>query len=92
MKLGRILLIILFKKPKKIKYGDPYDPSNDLGSLIDSDSAKIIKSRVDDALNKGAKLLYGNIVDGALYSPTIIDHVKHDGHWSLKKLLVQLHQ
>ena len=66
------------QKTKKIKFGDPYDPSNDLGSLIDSDSAEIIKSRVDDALNKGAKLLYGNIVDGALYSPTIIDHVKHD--------------
>ena len=66
------------EKTKKINYGNPYDPKNDLGSLIDADSAKLIKHRVDDAISKGAKLLFGNIVDGALYSPTILDHVKFD--------------
>ena len=68
-----ILLIILFKNQKKLNLVIHMTLAMILGSLIDSDSAKIIKSRVDDALNKGAKLLYGNIVDGALYSPTIID-------------------
>ena len=66
------------EKTKKLKYGNPYDISNDLGSLIDSDSAELIKLRVDDAIKKGAILKYGNIVEGALYSPTIIDNVKHN--------------
>ncbi|MDO8509351.1 MAG: aldehyde dehydrogenase family protein [Nanoarchaeota archaeon] len=60
---------------RKIKYGDPLDPENDMGTLIDQDSAIQIQKRVEDSLKKGARLLYGNIRDRALYSPTILDHV-----------------
>ncbi len=60
---------------RKIKYGDPLDPENVMGTLIDQDSATQIQKRVEDSLKKGARLLYGNIRDRALYSPTILDHV-----------------
>ena len=33
------------------------------------------ESRVADAVARGAKLLAGNVRQGALYSPTLIDHV-----------------
>lgn len=66
------------KKAMKLTYGNPFDKKNELGTLIDENSAKNIFNRVNNALNNGAKLVYGNQVDGALYSPTIIDHVKPD--------------
>jgi len=31
---------------------------------------------VNEAVAQGAQLLYGNIRDGALYSPTLLDHVE----------------
>jgi len=58
-----------------IKYGDPSSSETDMGTLITEEQAKLIESRVNDAVSHGAKIAYGNIRDGALYSPTIIDHV-----------------
>ena len=48
-------------KVKKMKYGDPFDKNSDLGTLIDKESADNILKKVNDAVNSGAKLLYGNI-------------------------------
>ena len=65
----------LLSAVEKIKYGDPFNIDNDMGTLIDEDAAKKIKNRVDIAISEGAKLIYGNKRVGALYSPTIIDNV-----------------
>ena len=56
-------------------YGDPADPAIDMGTLIDVASAINCETRVNDAVAQGAKLLAGNVRKGALYSPTVIDHV-----------------
>jgi putative phosphonoacetaldehyde dehydrogenase len=56
-------------------YGDPADPAIDMGTLIDVASAINCETRVNDAVAQGAKLLAGNVRRGALYSPTVIDHV-----------------
>ena len=60
-----------------IKYGDPYDPDNDMGTVINEEAAIEIEGRVDDALSKGALLLTGHKRDGALYAPTVLDHVEN---------------
>lgn len=60
---------------EKIRYGDPFDPSTDMGTVINEDAAKLIESRVNMAIKDGAKLLYGNKREGALYSPTLLDDV-----------------
>ena len=60
---------------KKIKFGNPYDPAITMGTVIDESAAKIVQQRVNNALNIGANLLYGNIRNGALYSPTVLDRV-----------------
>ncbi len=66
-------------KASKIKYGDPMDLNMDLGTVIDEEAAILFENRVNDAVdNHGAKLLYGNIRDGALYSPTVLDNVAWD--------------
>src|ERR1700686_2997463 len=68
-------VLLLVQKTKAIKYGDPMDPAVDMGTVIDEAAAKSFEERVADALGRGAKLLHGNLRTGALYSPTVLDHV-----------------
>lgn len=69
---------MLLAKTQAIKYGDPLDPNTDMGTVIDEDAARQFEARVDEAVERGAKLLYGNIRRGALYSPTLLDRVLPD--------------
>jgi aldehyde dehydrogenase (NAD+) len=69
---------LLLAKTKAIKYGDPANPDTDMGTVIDEASAIYCEEAVNDAVKAGAKLLYGNIRKGALYSPTVVDHVPYD--------------
>lgn len=57
-------------------YGDPMDRNVDMGTLIDEAAARNCATRVADALAQGARLLVGNVRDGALYAPTVIDQVQ----------------
>jgi len=61
-----------------VKYGDPMDPETDMGTVIDEAAAKSFESKVNDAVARGAKLLCGNVRRGAIYSPTVLDHVTPD--------------
>jgi len=66
------------EKAKAIRYGDPADPETDMGTVIDEVAAELFEARVDDAVSCGATLLYGNTRQGAVYSPTVVDHVPFD--------------
>jgi len=67
---------LLVEKTKKITYGDPMDPATDMGTVIDAEAAEVMERRVNDAVGQGARLLWGNQRKGALYSPTVVDHVR----------------
>jgi aldehyde dehydrogenase (NAD+) len=67
---------LLVEKTRAVKYGDPLDPATDMGTVIDEAAATLFESRVNEAIAEGAKLLVGNVRRGALYSPTVIDHVR----------------
>ena len=67
---------LLVEKTKAVKYGDPFDAATDMGTVIDEAAAKRFEAIVNDAIAGGAKLLAGNIRRGALYSPTVLDHVR----------------
>ncbi len=69
---------LVTEKAARLKYGDPMDPDTDIGTVINEKSAILFQNRVNDALDKGATLLYGNDRQGALYSPTVLDHVPAD--------------
>jgi len=77
-KIANEFAALVLGKAKKIKYGDPKNPETDLGTVIHERAAMSFERRVNDAVAKGAKLLYGNIRKGALYSPTVVDHVPFD--------------
>ena len=66
---------LLVAKSRAVKYGDPMDPKTDMGTVIDEAAAQSFEARVNEALAQGARLLYGNVRDGALYSPTVLDRV-----------------
>jgi putative phosphonoacetaldehyde dehydrogenase len=69
---------LLLEKTKAVKYGDPSNPDTDMGTVIDEASAIYCEEAVNDAVKAGAKLLTGNVRKGALYSPTVVDHVPYD--------------
>ncbi len=69
---------LLVEKSRAIVYGDPMDPHTDMGTVIDEAAARSCEDKVNDAIGRGAKLLYGNIRKGALYSPTVLDRVSPD--------------
>ncbi|GAB2178768.1 phosphonoacetaldehyde dehydrogenase [Dongia sp. agr-C8] len=69
---------LLLAKTRAIKYGDPMNPDTDMGTVIDEASAIYCEEAVNEAVKAGAKLLHGNIRKGALYSPTVVDHVPYD--------------
>jgi len=69
---------LVTEKASKLKYGDPADPETDVGTVIHEPAAKLFQDRVNDAIEKGASLLYGNDRKGAVFSPTVLDHVPYD--------------
>jgi putative phosphonoacetaldehyde dehydrogenase len=69
---------LLVEKTRAFKYGDPFDPSVDMGTVIDEPSAQRFEAVVNEAVSLGAKLLIGNVRRGALYSPTVLDRVTPD--------------
>ena len=77
-KVANRFVELLLEKTKALKYGDPLDPSNDMGTVIDEAAAKQFEQRVNEAVSQGAKLLAGNQRTGALYPPTVVDHVTPD--------------
>ena len=65
----------LLAKTKAWTYGDPTDPKMEMGTVIDEAAAKLFEARVNEAVAQGARLLHGNVRQGALYSPTVLDRV-----------------
>jgi putative phosphonoacetaldehyde dehydrogenase len=66
---------LLVENTRAVRYGDPMDPETDMGTVIDEAAAVRFERRVNDAVARGARLLHGNVRKGALYSPTVLDHV-----------------
>jgi putative phosphonoacetaldehyde dehydrogenase len=55
--------------------GDPTDPDTDVGTVISEDAAQQIERRCAGAVEDGARLLCGGTARGALFPPTVLDHV-----------------
>jgi glyceraldehyde-3-phosphate dehydrogenase [NAD(P)+] len=57
------------------KLGDPRDPSNNMGPLINEESAERVQALVDDAVDRGARLVRGGKHRGSYFEPTVLDSV-----------------
>src|SRR6478609_1182666 len=69
---------LVVEKARKLKCGDPMDPETDVGCVINARSAALFQARVDDAVSKGAQVLHGERAQGALFHPTVVDHIPYD--------------
>jgi phosphonoacetaldehyde dehydrogenase len=69
---------LLVAKTRAVVCGDPMDPRTDMGTVIDEAAARGLEDKVNDAIRRGARLLHGNVRNGALYSPTVLDQVTPD--------------
>lgn len=62
---------------KKLKVGKPEEDA-DITPLISDKAADFVQELIDDAINKGAKLLIGNKREGRYIWPTVFDYVTED--------------
>jgi acyl-CoA reductase-like NAD-dependent aldehyde dehydrogenase len=62
---------------RKLRLGDPMLEDTDVGPVIDTASADRIMSWIEEALDKGAKLVTGGRRDGSLIEPTVLTGVPH---------------
>jgi glyceraldehyde-3-phosphate dehydrogenase [NAD(P)+] len=65
---------LLINELKKVKIGDPRDPSVDMGPVISADVVDEVIDAVRDAESKGGKILFGGRRIGRTYiEPTLIE-------------------
>ncbi|WP_346893612.1 NADP-dependent glyceraldehyde-3-phosphate dehydrogenase [Clostridium sp. UBA871] len=67
----------ILEQVKKLTIGTPESGAK-ITPLIDKKSADFVEELIQDALSKGAKLLYGNKREGNLLHPTLFDMVTSD--------------
>jgi aldehyde dehydrogenase (NAD+) len=66
----------LVKQVAGLKYGDPMDPTVDVGPVIDKGSLERIDSWVKEAVAEGAEVLIGGRIDAPFYVPTLLSRTK----------------
>lgn len=60
------------EKVSSLTYGDPTDPKNIVGPLVNKDQLDKLEKQVNHAIEQGAKLLYGGKHEGLVYQPSVI--------------------
>lgn len=63
---------------EKLVMGNPQDSKTTLGTLISKKAAMQVEQAVNDAVEKGAKILTGGNREDAFYEATVIDNVSPD--------------
>ncbi len=69
---------LLAAKADALPAGDPTDPSNALGPLIDRGQRDKVHAMVIEAIDGGARLAAGGTYDGLVYRPTVLAGVSVD--------------
>jgi acyl-CoA reductase-like NAD-dependent aldehyde dehydrogenase len=72
----------LAQKTKTLKAGDPKEQDTIIGPLITESALGLVKSRVDEAVSKGAKVLAGGEADGPVYKATLLTDVPEDSDFA----------
>src|SRR5699024_724177 len=73
------------EKIEKLTVGNGLDEENQIGSMTNENGIKKVESQIEDAVKKGAQLIYGGhrlsdgeLANGYFYSPTLLVDVKDD--------------
>ncbi|MFK8022311.1 MAG: aldehyde dehydrogenase [Pseudomonadales bacterium] len=68
----------LEEKVKTMACGDPREGKTPLGAVVDMNTVERVNRLIEDALEKGARLLVGGTADSVLMPATLIDGVTAD--------------
>lgn len=64
---------------RQLTVGDPLETSTDIGPLVDAQGLEKVKAHVEDALQKGAKIVTGgHALDGLYFEPTVLSGITSD--------------
>ncbi|AKT51588.1 aldehyde dehydrogenase family protein [Arsenicicoccus sp. oral taxon 190] len=69
---------LLATKADALTVGDPTDPTNALGPIIDERQRDRVHDIVRRAVDAGARVEAGGTYDGLFYRPTVLTHVARD--------------
>jgi len=76
----------LSAKARTLKAGDPKEPDTIIGPLINEDALATVKGRVDEAVEKGARVLAGgDVAGGNCYQATILADVPADAEFASRE-------
>jgi acyl-CoA reductase-like NAD-dependent aldehyde dehydrogenase len=75
----------LAEKTSGLKAGDPKEPDTIIGPLINEQALETVRSRVDDAVSKGARVLAGGEADGPVYRATLLADVPDDAEFASRE-------
>ncbi len=68
----------LVERTKVLRVGDPLDDETDMGPLCTDEVLARTIEHVDDAVAKGARIVYGGGHEGRFHEPTILEGVTSD--------------
>lgn len=71
---------------KGLKIGNPFDETIDIGPMISESEAERAERWVNEAVDEGAKIIYGGTREGALFKPTVLTDVKESMKVSCEEL------
>ena len=72
----------LAQKTSGLKSGDPKEHDTIIGPLITEQALDLVRSRVDDAVAKGAKVIAGGEADGPCYKATLLTDVPENSEFA----------
>lgn len=68
----------LVAKTSGLKAGNPAEPDTIIGPLINQHAADVVRGRIDDAVQRGARILAGGGIDGTVVQATLVADVPDD--------------
>lgn len=70
--VAKRFLDLFVARVKKLRVGDPLDPTSDIGALVDTKAVENTLTAIQEAVHGGAKLLTGGKATGRLMQPTLL--------------------
>ena len=75
----------LIAKTAGLKVGDPKEPDTIIGPLINGQALSTVAARVQDAVDRGARVLVGGEAAGPCYRPTLVTDVPADSPFAMEE-------
>lgn len=73
-------------RAKDIQVGNPADPQNKIGPLINDRAVANVWKGINDAVAKGARIVAGGSCDGRCFKPTVLVNVPDDASISCEEV------